>query len=92
MALGAAVSARQGIVVIVGLGGGTLPFSFFSLRAEGVLTTSYWGSHNELAELLHLAQQQRIRVDAKRYGLDDVNSVLDELEHGRITGRAVLVP
>ena len=46
------LAGRQGVVVLAGLAGGSVPFSFFGLAAEATLTTSYWGSRNELAELV----------------------------------------
>jgi len=88
----ASVAARKGIVVVVGAGGGTLPFSFFGLPAESVVTTSYWGSYNELVELLALAAQGTIRPIVHRFPLEEVNDLLDRLERGKLTGRAVLVP
>ena len=84
--------ARRGILVQVGIGGGTFPLSFFATRPEAVITNSFWGSPDELGELVALAAQGRVRARVKRYGLDDVNDILDRLERGEISGRAVLVP
>ncbi|HEY6533227.1 MAG TPA: NAD(P)-dependent alcohol dehydrogenase [Acidimicrobiales bacterium] len=84
--------APQGLVVLVGLLGGATPFSFFSQAPEATLTTSYWGSRNELAEVIALAQRGRLACHVERHPLDDVNSVFTRLAHGEIDGRAVLVP
>ncbi len=92
LATAASVVARKGIVVVVGVGGGSLPFSFFGMRPESMVTTSYWGSYNELVELLDLAVQGTIRPIVHRVPLEEVNEVLDRLEQGKLTGRAVLVP
>jgi propanol-preferring alcohol dehydrogenase len=87
-----AAVARRGLVVQVGIGGGTLPLSFFSMRPEALITTSFWGSYSDLEELLGLAEQGRVRARVTRYELEEVNDVLDMLEHGGVSGRAVLVP
>jgi propanol-preferring alcohol dehydrogenase len=88
----AAAVARRGILVQVGIGGGTLPLGFFATRPEAVITNSFWGSREELEELVALGAQGRVRARITRYALAEVNEVLDMLERGEISGRAVLVP
>lgn len=41
----------MGDVPIVGIAGGTLPWSFFSQGHEVNLATTYWGTRSELIEL-----------------------------------------
>ena len=57
---------RMGIIVVVGLGGGTLPYSFLGVRAECTVTCSYWGSYNEFREVLALAGSKRGGKSGKR--------------------------
>ena len=83
---------RMGIIVIVGLGGGTLPYSFLGVRAECTVTCSYWGSYNEFREVLALARGGHIRPVVRRYPLEQVNEALDSLERGEVHGRAVITP
>lgn len=90
MAAGAV--GRKGLVVLAGLAGGAVPFSFFALAAEAELTTTYWGSRNELAELITLAEQGRLHGHIERHPLTDINTVFERLERGQIDGRAVLIP
>jgi alcohol dehydrogenase, propanol-preferring len=86
------VVARQGLVVLAGLAGGTVPFSFFGLATEAEVTTTFWGSRNELAELIALAEEGRLRSHIERHPLSEINLVFERLEHGEVDGRAVLVP
>jgi len=44
-----------GDVTIVGIAGGTLPVSFFSVPYEVSIQTTYWGTRPELVEVLDLA-------------------------------------
>jgi len=90
--LAAGAVGRQGIVVLVGLAGGAVPFSFFSMSTEAELTTSDWGNRNELAEVVALAEQGRLHGRIERHALGAINTVFERLERGEIEGRAVLVP
>lgn len=92
MAVMASALGRQGLGVLVGLAGGSTPFSFFTLAAEATLTSSNWGNHNELAEVLALARTGAITAQVEQYPLEKINDVFDRLENGEVRGRAVLVP
>lgn len=88
------VLGKGGRLVIVGLFGGglSLPVPLFPLREVSV-AGSYVGTLEELRELLVLARAGKVgrpRVEARP--LDDAEAALSELQAGRITGRAVLVP
>jgi propanol-preferring alcohol dehydrogenase len=88
----AAAAGRKSILVLVGLAGGSFPFSFIGMRAESIVTTSYWGSYTELEEVLELARNGRIKAQIETFPLDQVDDVLNQLEQGRIKGRAVITP
>jgi alcohol dehydrogenase, propanol-preferring len=90
LALGAV--GRRGMAIIVGLGHGSAPFSFFSGGAEAIVTTSHWGSRNELAEVIALARAGRISGLVERHDLGDINVAFARLQAGQVEGRAVLVP
>ena len=92
MRLGLAALARQGLFVLVGLAGGSAPMGFFSQASEVAFTTSVWGSRNDLAEVIALAQQGKVTAATETHRLDDINQVLERLEHGLVEGRAVVVP
>lgn len=92
MALGAASVGKQGLFLLVGLAGGSVPYSFFGVAPGAALTTSNWGSRNELEEVLALAQRGDLISHIEEHPLAAINEVFDRLERGLITGRAVLVP
>ena len=79
-------------MVLVGLAGGGVRFDFFGWPSEVTLTTSNWGSRNELAEVVALAQAGKLSVDVERAPLEEINDVFARLERGDVRGRAVLVP
>lgn len=84
--------ARGGLVVVVGLAGGSLPFSLLGLRTEATVTSSFWGSRNELAEVLQLAREGKLSSPHTAYPLAEAQRALDDLRHGRVADRAVLTP
>lgn len=81
-----------GHLILIGIGGGTLPVSFFSHPFEVSVTTTYWGSMTELIEVIALAKQGLIAAHVTSFGLDEATAVYDKLRAGEIKGRAVVVP
>jgi len=92
MQLAAQIVRPLSDLTLVGIGGGTIPFGFFSVPYEVCLATTYWGSITELMEVLELARQGRVRPHIHRYSLDDAANAYHDLKHGDIDGRAVVVP
>jgi alcohol dehydrogenase, propanol-preferring len=92
LALAADVVARRGVVALLGLAGGTVPFGFFRMPPEASLTTVVAGTVRDLQEVVALARAGRIHSSVQTYPLRAVNEALDDLRQGRVTGRAVIVP
>lgn len=92
LALAGACLARRAALVLVGLGGGTLPFAFHALPGEATVTSSCWGTRGELAEVVALAREGRLRMTVESAPVDQINEVFERLERGAVDGRAVLVP
>ncbi len=79
-------------VTIVGIAGGTLPVSFFGLPYEASVQTTYWGNRRELVEVLDLAARGLLKAETTLYTLDDAAQAYQDLAHGTVRGRAVVVP
>ncbi len=92
LALGAAITRSLGHLTIVGIAGGTLPVSFFTIGYEVSVATTYWGSLPELVEVLALAGSGAITPDVTRFDLDHASEAYRLLAAGEISGRAVVVP
>ena len=92
LAVAKQVVKRRSVIVIVGLGLGTLPYSFLDFPAEVDLCTAYWGSRDELRQVISLAGEGRVTPVVERHPLDSINEVFHRLEEGEVLGRAVLIP
>ncbi len=92
LALGAQVVRQLGHLTIVGMGGGTLPVSFFAVPYEASIATTYWGSVTELMEVVALAEARRISARVTRFPLDDAMKAYEAMQRGALDGRAVIVP
>ena len=92
LAAAARLVARQGLVVVVGLYGGRIPFGLGAVPHEARFMSSIWGSPAELDELLALARREHIEHTVEVFPLADAELAHQRLRRGEVTGRAVLVP
>jgi propanol-preferring alcohol dehydrogenase len=92
LALAAAVAAARSDVAIVGLAGGKMPIGFGTVPFECAACVPYWGSRDELHEVIALAQRGAISVEVQTFPLSAFAEVYERLRQGAIKGRAVLVP
>lgn len=83
---------RGGAVVQVGEAGGRIPFGLGAVPHEAILTTSIWGSMDDLKAVLEFARAGKIRWHIECLPLRDVNDALDRVRRGDVSGRLVLRP
>ena len=50
------------------------------------------GSYNDLCDLMALAARDAVRLHTVKYRLDDFQNAIDDLDAGKVRGRAILVP
>ena len=83
---------RAGSYYVIGYGG------VLQIRAIDIISTeinfvgNLVGTYNDLVELMTLTAQHRVALRTQSYPLDAVNDAMDDLEHGRLNGRGILVP
>ena len=83
---------RQGIAIVIGLFGGRIPFGLGAVPHEAHFLSSIWGSRDELAELIDLAQRERLEYTIDTMPLDRAQEAHDLVRSGRARGRIVLTP
>jgi len=92
LALGAAVARVLGDLTVVGIAGGTLGVSFFSVPYELSLQSIYWGTRPELLEVLDLAARGLVRPTVTTFPLERAMDAYRNMESGSAVGRQVIVP
>jgi alcohol dehydrogenase, propanol-preferring len=81
-----------GVVMVVGEAGGRIPFGFADVPHEVHLTSSVWGSYEDLRAVLGIAQRGDLTWDVEPVPLDEANEALSRLRRGEVVGRIVLIP
>ena len=85
--------ARQGRVTIVGIGNQSpYEWAFLSTPYEAELVNTYWGTVEELHEVVDMYEAGQIEPQVTTYPLDKALEAYQALVDGEISGRAVIVP
>ena len=50
------------------------------------------GSYNDLQDLMELAAQGKVALHTTKYPLEEFQQALDDLDRGKVRGRAILIP
>jgi D-arabinose 1-dehydrogenase-like Zn-dependent alcohol dehydrogenase len=90
--LGLTLLRRGGTYSIVGYGGTVTNRTVDMIVRELRILGNFVGTYRDLVELMELNRQGRVRISMERYPLAEAERAIDDLRHGRILGRAVLVP
>lgn len=92
LALGFSILAAEGALTSVGLIGQRAELPLFSfVSGEKSYFGSFWGNHNDLTEVLSLADEGLIKHTIVPVKLDEINDSLESLGRGDVVGRAVIV-
>jgi NAD+-dependent secondary alcohol dehydrogenase Adh1 len=86
------MTAPAGSQYIIGYGGEFRAPTLDFVGGEKNVIGNIVGTYNDLAELMVLAQAGKVTLHTKQYPLDAAVEALDDLDHGRVRGRAILVP
>jgi propanol-preferring alcohol dehydrogenase len=92
LAIAVAALSWRGHMAMVGAGGGSIPFDFFKVPPGAQLVTSLNGGSIALLEVVGMAALGRLKILVDRYPLSAAKKGYDDFEHGRLVGRAMLVP
>jgi NAD+-dependent secondary alcohol dehydrogenase Adh1 len=84
--------AKGGVYSIVGYGGSVRIEHLDMINRELTILGNQVGSYADLVSLMDLVARGLITIDSTLFPLDAVGDVLRDVEAGRVSGRAVLVP
>ena len=91
--LAAASVRRRGLVAVVGLFGGRIPFGLGAVPHEARFMSTFWGSRAQMDELLDLARREPTIVQpVEVLPLADAQTAHERLRAGDVRGRIVLDP
>ena len=83
---------NAGFYYVIGYGGTLQVPTMDIILREISFIGNLVGTYNDLAELMTLAAQGKVKLHTSIYPLDAINDAIDDLNSGRLHGRGVLVP
>ncbi len=89
---GLAMTRRAGDYSVVGYGENVDVPTIDLVSTEVNVIGNLVGSYNDLVELMALAAAGRVTLHTQKYALDDFQSAVEDLDNGRVRGRAILIP
>ena len=84
--------AQGGRLTVVGIAGGVVDWSFFTTPYESTITNTYWGTIEDLYEVVAMYRAGQVRPDIERFAMDEALDAYRRLESGDLMGRAVVTP
>ena len=92
VAMGLAMTGNGGCYYVVGYGGKIELPTIDMVTSEKTIVGNLVGTYPELVELMALADRGLVNLATREYRLADADQALKDLHHGKIKGRAVLIP
>jgi NAD+-dependent secondary alcohol dehydrogenase Adh1 len=89
---GFAMTGRAGSYYVIGYGGTVQIPTLDIISTERNIIGNIVGTYNDLAELMVLAQAGKVTLHTRTYPLSAAAEALQDLDAGRVRGRAILVP
>lgn len=80
-----------GKIVVIGMGGGQLPFSWGAMAPGVEASLSIGFSLSQLREVVALAERGRLQIDIEPFAFADTPLAYEELAAGQLRGRAVVM-
>jgi NAD+-dependent secondary alcohol dehydrogenase Adh1 len=89
---GFAMTRRAGSYYVIGYGGTLNVTTLDIISTERNVIGNIVGTYNELAELMALAQSGKVTLHTRTYPMEAAVEAFQDLDAGRVRGRAILVP
>jgi NAD+-dependent secondary alcohol dehydrogenase Adh1 len=91
-AKGLDMTRRAGDYHVVGYGENVDIATIDIISTERNIIGNLVGSYNDLVELMALAARGKVTLHTAKYRLDQFQNALDDLDAGKVRGRAILIP
>ena len=86
------MTTAGGSYFVIGYGGTLHIPTLDIISTERNIIGNIVGTYNDLVELMDLAQAGKVTLHTRTYPLDAAVEALNDLDAGRVRGRAILVP
>jgi NAD+-dependent secondary alcohol dehydrogenase Adh1 len=86
------MTGRAGSYFVIGYGGTVHIPTLDIIATERNIVGNIVGTYNDLAELMVLAQTGKVTLHTRTYPLSNAVEAIQDLDAGRVRGRAILVP
>ncbi len=86
------MTGPDGSMSVIGYGGEFRAPTLDFVADQKSIIGNIVGTYTDLAELMVLAQAGKVTLHTRQYPLDSALEALDDLDHGKVRGRAILVP
>jgi len=77
---------------VIGYGGAVTIPTIEVISREINVIGNLVGTYNDLVELMVLTAQGKVTLHTQEYALADALQAIDDLDHGRLVGRGILIP
>jgi len=82
----------HGSYYVIGYGGNLETKTHEMIFREISIVGNLVGTYNDLAELMSLNAEGKVKLHTSTYPLDAINDAMADLEGGRLQGRGILIP
>lgn len=89
---GVAMLRRAGSYFVIGYGENLDIPTIDIISSEINFIGNLVGTYNDLAELMTLTAQGKVRLRTSTYPLEEINGAMADLDAGRLQGRGILIP
>lgn len=89
---GVAALRRAGSYYVIGYGGKLNVPMIDIISTEINFIGNLVGTYNDLAELMTLTAQDKVKLHTAMYPLDAANDAIHDLDSGKLRGRGILIP
>ncbi|RTH05280.1 D-arabinose dehydrogenase [Thermus scotoductus] len=89
---GLAMTRNAGFYFVIGYGGTVQVPAIDLIFGEKNIIGNLVGTYADLVELMTLAGEGKVHLATTYYPLNQINQAISDLHHGRIKGRAVIIP
>jgi NAD+-dependent secondary alcohol dehydrogenase Adh1 len=83
---------NRGSQYVIGYGGEVRIPTIEIISREINVVGNLVGTYNDLVELMVLTFQGKVTLHTQEYALADALQAIDDLDHGRLVGRGILIP